>query len=70
MFIQRTQFCTFRVLNFSQNVHKYVHSAYTFSRFSKKKKKKAYTFFKAYTQLCIFNVHNFLKNIYNSTLLK
>ena len=56
MFIQRTQFCTFRILNFSQNVHKYVHSAYTF--------------FKAYTQLCIFNVHNFLKNIYNSTLLK
>ena len=38
MFIERTQFCTFRVLNFSQNVHKYVHSAYTFFRFSQKKK--------------------------------
>ena len=70
MYIQRTQFCTFRTLKFSQNVHIMYIQLTHFLDSQKKKKKKAYTFFKACTQLCIFNVHNFLKNIYNSTLLK
>ena len=51
MFIQRTQFCIFKVYNFLKNVHNFAYS-----------KCKIFKHVHNY----IFKVHNFLKNVHNS----
>ena len=56
MYIQRTQFCTFRTLKFSQNVHIMYIQLTHFLDSQKKKKKKLTHFLK--------HVHNYVYSTY------